>query len=233
MPPLTESGQADVVIVGGGFCGLSTALHLAERGIRPVVLEAREVGFGGSGRNGGQVIPGSEIRSRRPRRQVRARVRRAARALCRKHRRHGLRPDRPAQDGRAAPTRRLDPGRAYRGRARRGRAPGGAMGGARGADPGARQVRDRAASRNGAIPRWLARRPRRCGPAAELRPRPRPCGAEGRCRHPRRQPRHRPVPQRIDLDRHDRSGRAALDRAGRPCAPTAIRVGCGPGWRRP
>ena len=57
-PPLTESGQADVVIVGGGFCGLSTALHLAERGIRPVVLEAREVGFGGSGRNGGQVIPG-------------------------------------------------------------------------------------------------------------------------------------------------------------------------------
>ncbi|QGY05217.1 FAD-binding oxidoreductase [Methylobacterium mesophilicum SR1.6/6] len=57
-PPLAESGQADVVIVGGGFCGLSTALHLAERGIRPVVLEAREIGFGGSGRNGGQVIPG-------------------------------------------------------------------------------------------------------------------------------------------------------------------------------
>jgi glycine/D-amino acid oxidase-like deaminating enzyme len=57
-PPLAESGRADVVIVGGGFCGLSTALHLAERGLRPVVLEAREVGFGGSGRNGGQVIPG-------------------------------------------------------------------------------------------------------------------------------------------------------------------------------
>lgn len=57
-PPLAESGTADVVIVGGGFCGLSTALHLAERGIRPVVLEAREVGYGGSGRNGGQVIPG-------------------------------------------------------------------------------------------------------------------------------------------------------------------------------
>jgi glycine/D-amino acid oxidase-like deaminating enzyme len=57
-PPLAESGRADVVIVGGGFCGLSTALHLAERGIQPVVLEAREVGFGGSGRNGGQVIPG-------------------------------------------------------------------------------------------------------------------------------------------------------------------------------
>lgn len=57
-PPLAESGRADVVIVGGGFCGLSTALHLAEQGVRPVLLEAREVGFGGSGRNGGQVIPG-------------------------------------------------------------------------------------------------------------------------------------------------------------------------------
>ncbi|KQS86050.1 FAD-dependent oxidoreductase [Methylobacterium sp. Leaf361] len=57
-PPLARSGLAEVVIVGGGFCGLSTALHLAERGIRPVVLEAQEVGYGGSGRNGGQVIPG-------------------------------------------------------------------------------------------------------------------------------------------------------------------------------
>ncbi|TNC07825.1 FAD-binding oxidoreductase [Methylobacterium terricola] len=56
--PLTESGRADVVVIGGGFCGLSTALHLAEAGLRPVVLEAREIGFGGSGRNGGQVIPG-------------------------------------------------------------------------------------------------------------------------------------------------------------------------------
>ena len=50
--------MADVCIVGGGYCGLSTALHLAERGIKAVVLEAKEPGFGGSGRNGGQVIPG-------------------------------------------------------------------------------------------------------------------------------------------------------------------------------
>ncbi|SFV11916.1 Glycine/D-amino acid oxidase [Methylobacterium sp. 174MFSha1.1] len=56
--PLAESGRADVVVIGGGFCGLSTALHLAEGGLKPVVLEAREIGFGGSGRNGGQVIPG-------------------------------------------------------------------------------------------------------------------------------------------------------------------------------
>lgn len=57
-PPLEESISADVCIVGGGFAGLSTALHLAERGIRAVVLEAREPGWGASGRNGGQVIPG-------------------------------------------------------------------------------------------------------------------------------------------------------------------------------
>src|SRR3954462_1620636 len=57
-PALAESVMADVCIVGGGYCGLSTALHLAERGIKAVVLEAREPGFGGSGRNGGQVIPG-------------------------------------------------------------------------------------------------------------------------------------------------------------------------------
>lgn len=56
--PLTADAQADVVIVGAGYCGLSAALHLAERGVRVTVLEAREIGFGGSGRNGGQVIPG-------------------------------------------------------------------------------------------------------------------------------------------------------------------------------
>ena len=56
--PLDSDTQADVVVVGAGYCGLSTALHLAERGVRVVVLEACEIGFGGSGRNGGQVIPG-------------------------------------------------------------------------------------------------------------------------------------------------------------------------------
>ena len=48
----------EVVIVGGGFTGLSTALHLAEAGVSAVVLEANEPGWGASGRNGGQVNPG-------------------------------------------------------------------------------------------------------------------------------------------------------------------------------
>ena len=57
-PQLEGSIAADVVIVGAGYAGMSTALHLAERGTRVVVLEAHEPGWGGSGRNGGQVIPG-------------------------------------------------------------------------------------------------------------------------------------------------------------------------------
>ncbi len=57
-PALAESVRADVCVIGGGYAGLSTALHLAERGTNVVVLEAQEPGYGGSGRNGGQVIPG-------------------------------------------------------------------------------------------------------------------------------------------------------------------------------
>ena len=57
-PPLDGDASADVVVVGAGFTGLSTALHLAERGTRVVVLEANEPGWGASGRNGGQVNPG-------------------------------------------------------------------------------------------------------------------------------------------------------------------------------
>ena len=57
-PPLEGSATTDVVVIGAGYAGMSTALHLAERGTRVVVLEAHEPGWGGSGRNGGQVIPG-------------------------------------------------------------------------------------------------------------------------------------------------------------------------------
>jgi len=56
-PRLEGDARADAVVVGAGFTGLSTALHLAEKGVDVVVLEAEQPGFGASGRNNGQVIP--------------------------------------------------------------------------------------------------------------------------------------------------------------------------------
>lgn len=56
-PKLGESVKVDVAIVGAGYTGLSTALHLAEHGVSVCVLEANEPGWGASGRNGGQVNP--------------------------------------------------------------------------------------------------------------------------------------------------------------------------------
>src|SRR5262245_23488152 len=60
-PRLDGEHAADCVIVGGGFTGLSTALHLADRGLKAVLVEANEPGWGASGRNGGQVIPGLKL----------------------------------------------------------------------------------------------------------------------------------------------------------------------------
>ena len=57
-PPLAGSRRVPVAVVGAGFTGLSTALHLAERGTEVVVLDAGQPGWGASGRNGGQVNPG-------------------------------------------------------------------------------------------------------------------------------------------------------------------------------
>lgn len=60
-PPLVGSEEAEVAIVGGGFTGLSAALHLAEAGTSVRLLEAAEPGWGASGRNGGQVNPAWKI----------------------------------------------------------------------------------------------------------------------------------------------------------------------------
>src|SRR6186713_2870599 len=57
LPQLDGSVQADVVVIGAGFTGLSTALHLREAGVDVTVVEAAEPGWGASGRNNGQVIP--------------------------------------------------------------------------------------------------------------------------------------------------------------------------------
>jgi glycine/D-amino acid oxidase-like deaminating enzyme len=57
LPRLIGTPQADVVIIGGGFTGLSTALHLREAGVDVAIIEAVEPGWGASGLNNGQVIP--------------------------------------------------------------------------------------------------------------------------------------------------------------------------------
>jgi gamma-glutamylputrescine oxidase len=56
--PLQGAQSADVCVIGAGFTGVSTALHLAERGYKVHVVEANRVGWGASGRNGGQIIGG-------------------------------------------------------------------------------------------------------------------------------------------------------------------------------
>jgi glycine/D-amino acid oxidase-like deaminating enzyme len=57
LPELAGTVEADVVVIGGGFTGLSTALHLREAGVDVAIVEAMEPGWGASGRNNGQVIP--------------------------------------------------------------------------------------------------------------------------------------------------------------------------------
>ncbi len=57
-PPLQGETTADVCVVGGGIAGCSTALNLAERGYRVVLLEGKRIAWGASGRSGGQAIFG-------------------------------------------------------------------------------------------------------------------------------------------------------------------------------
>lgn len=60
-PKLSNDIRVDVCVVGAGFTGLSTALHLAQSGYSVAILEAQRVGFGASGRNGGQVSGGQRM----------------------------------------------------------------------------------------------------------------------------------------------------------------------------
>jgi len=55
-PALTGQVEADVCVIGAGYTGMSTALHLAEAGFKVAVVEATRIGFGASGRNGGQIV---------------------------------------------------------------------------------------------------------------------------------------------------------------------------------
>ncbi|MDO6764372.1 FAD-binding oxidoreductase [Agarivorans sp. 1_MG-2023] len=55
-PQLQQHIRCDVCIIGAGFSGLSSALHLAEKGFHVVILESVKVGFGATGRNGGQIV---------------------------------------------------------------------------------------------------------------------------------------------------------------------------------
>jgi gamma-glutamylputrescine oxidase len=57
-PAYAGEGAYDVAVIGGGFTGLSAALACAEKGLSVALFEAKTIGFGASGRNGGQLIPG-------------------------------------------------------------------------------------------------------------------------------------------------------------------------------
>ena len=57
-PVLGSDLSADVCVIGGGFTGVNTAIELAQRGLSVILLEARRIGWGASGRNGGQLIRG-------------------------------------------------------------------------------------------------------------------------------------------------------------------------------
>jgi gamma-glutamylputrescine oxidase len=69
-PPLTGRLDCDVCVIGGGLTGCSSALHLAERGYDTVLVEARRVGWGASGRSGGQLIVGFSCPQSRLRKAV-------------------------------------------------------------------------------------------------------------------------------------------------------------------
>ena len=76
-PPLQGSVSVDVAIIGGGFTGVATAVELAERGLKVALVETHKVGWGASGRNGGQVtgsLSGDEAMRKQMHKQLGAEV---------------------------------------------------------------------------------------------------------------------------------------------------------------
>ena len=55
LPTLIDDHECDLCVIGGGFSGLSTAIEAAERGLKVILLEQNIIGWGASGRNGGQI----------------------------------------------------------------------------------------------------------------------------------------------------------------------------------
>ena len=82
-PALDGDRRADVVIVGGGFTGLSAAAHLAKAGADVALIEAHRFGDGASGRNGGQLGTGQRAWARRARGRARLDARQGAVRPCR------------------------------------------------------------------------------------------------------------------------------------------------------
>jgi gamma-glutamylputrescine oxidase len=70
LPRLSEAVDVDVCVIGGGLTGVSTALYLAERGYSVALLEAKRIGHGASGRNGGQLVSGYSCEMHRIRQEV-------------------------------------------------------------------------------------------------------------------------------------------------------------------
>ena len=142
--PLKPNEQVDLAIVGGGIMGLSAALHAARAGLSVRVVDAKSVGEGASGLNGGQVIPGLKYDPEWLLEHFGAERGEALIRLCRLDRRRGVRPDRHREARGAVCPQRLDPGSAYRDGLARRRKPRPPVAGPRRRRPPARCGRDRA-----------------------------------------------------------------------------------------
>lgn len=97
-PPLAGEARADVCVIGAGITGCSAALELAERGYSVVLLEARDIGYGASGRSGGQILPGlgtdiatvEQVLGRESAREIWEMSREAVRWTAERVRRHAI-----------------------------------------------------------------------------------------------------------------------------------------------